>query len=142
MKGPIQSVEVSYFVQATEDETRIAESVSRALGLDGPPSKEELQGHYGNPILHVRYHIISEGAGAVFKRIVSMLPEEPKEELVRSISEHLDEHNALYLRLDKQLIMDGRFGLSDSDPVRVKVKPRLFLLKQGAPAFYLGAIGA
>ncbi len=49
----------------------------------------------------------------------------------------LDEHNALYIRLSKQvLVMNGAAVLASSDPIRVRVKPRSFLVKGDPAAFY------
>ncbi len=49
----------------------------------------------------------------------------------------LDEHNALYIRLSKQvLVMRGSAVLASSDPIRVKVKPRSYMVKRDPEGFY------
>ena len=49
----------------------------------------------------------------------------------------IDEHNALYMRLSKQvLVMSGSAVLASSDPIRVKVKPRSHIVKRDPVAFY------
>jgi RNA binding exosome subunit len=40
------------------------------------------------------------------------------------------------LRLDKQALVSGSFVLGYADPVRIRVKPRTYLAKGGAPAFF------
>lgn len=136
MKGPIQAVEVSYFVHATEDVDRIDRKVREALGVGSEPELDELEGHFGNKILHVRYHSVGEEAARVVGALASGLPRTAKDELSRTIENNIDEHQALYLRLHKQLLMAGELGFSTADTVRVKVKPRLFLLRGGAPELY------
>jgi RNA binding exosome subunit len=136
MKGPIQAVEISYFVHSTEDAERIDVAVRSTLGIEGMPERQELEGHYGNRILSVRYHLLDEGAANVIEKLAVGFHFADKEELKKVMASCIDEHSALYLRLDKQLLMDGAIRLATSDPVRIRVKPRLFLLRQGAPSFY------
>jgi RNA binding exosome subunit len=141
-KGPIQSVEVSYFVHSTEDAWRLGERVREALEIqcEQPQKQQEeesrLEGHFGNVILHVRYHLLGADAERVVERLASRLVPASKRDLSENLEKSLDEHSALYLRLDKQSLVEDRFEFSTADPVRLKVKPRLFIVKGGAPAFY------
>jgi RNA binding exosome subunit len=136
VKSRIQSLEVSYFVHATEDEQKISYSVSKMLSL-GPQSKEEgLEGHYGNRILHVSYHVTGEVAAAAFGVLLGGLTAGSKRELAKSINDIVDEHHTLYLRLNKQSLVEGKFEIGGSETIRLRVKPRLFLLKEGAEEFY------
>jgi RNA binding exosome subunit len=136
LKGPIQSLEVSYFVHATEDPDTIASAVSTLLSVDAQPEEEKMEGHFGNPIVRVRHSIIGEDAATALGRIATRLPESTKDKLERGIREFLDEHSALYLRFDKQRLVVGRLEEGTGDPIRVKVKPRGFLLHNGAGEFY------
>jgi len=136
LKGPIQAVEVSYLIHATEDAPRIKERVEKALGVHGPREEYELEGHFGNRITRVRCHLLGEEASRVVETLASRLPPGAKRELRDSLEKNVDEHSAFYLRLDKQLLMAGTVGLGTSDSVRLKIKPRLFLLKGGGPEFY------
>lgn len=129
MKGPIQSVEVSYFVHATEDEARVKEAVGSALGLAGPGEEEVLEGYFGNKITSVTYHLTGEAAEEFVAGLASRMGPKVKEELRRSLVERLDEHSAMYFRLDKQMLMEGELGLGSRDAVRVKIKPRTHLVK-------------
>ena len=140
MKGAIQSVDVSYLVHATEGQERIWEAVAGLFGFGDEPAAEEMEGHYGNRITRVSYHATGEEAGAVFERLMGSLSLKVREELSRTLVDLVDEHSALYLRLDKQTLMAGRVSLESADPVRVKVKPRLFALKGSANEFYRGAL--
>jgi len=140
MKGPVQSVEVSFFVHATEDLEKVEARVTESLKIEGAPEVEELEGHFGNGIRRVTYHLVSEEAAKVFATMSKDLADEARGTLVAELDEHVDEHQALYLRLDKQGLMEGRLELGSDDAVRVKVKPRLFSLKGGARRFYLEAL--
>ena len=141
MKGPIQSVEVAYLIHATEDQQKVDEAIAAVLAIKVQPAIERLEGHFGNEILSVRFHLIGEEAMEAFDGLAAKLPEDLRAVLVSKIGEFLDEHSAFYLRLDKQKLMAGTLALGSRDTVRLKVKPRLFLLKGGAAEFYVSLIG-
>jgi RNA binding exosome subunit len=136
LKGPIQSIEVSYIVHATEDPQTLAKAVSTLLSVDAAPEEERMEGHFGNAITRVRYHLTGEDAAAALGCIAAHLPAVTKDRLKRGIWELVDEHSALYLRFDKQRLVLGTLEEGTGDPVRVRVKPRVFLLRGGAKEFY------
>lgn len=141
VKGVIQSLEVTYFVHATEDREKIEKAVARLLGQEPNPEAEALEGHFGNQIVRARVHLTGEDAGSGFSRLVGSLPPAVLEQIVSELESHLDEHSAFFVRLDKQSLVSGSVSLGDSDPVRVKVKPRAFLIKGGAADFYARLMG-
>jgi RNA-binding protein len=141
MRGPIQSVEVSYLVHATEDDERLKAAVAKALGMEGEPEVEALEGHFGNRIERVRFHVIGKEATELVGRFGKALPEGVRREVLANIEAGMDEHSSLFLRLDKQAMMEGRLALGSADPVRVKVKPRLFELREEPARFYARMVG-
>jgi RNA binding exosome subunit len=141
LKSQIQSVEVSYFIHATEDRARVDSAVTALLGTEAEATVEALEGHFGNQIVVVRHHIVGDAASRVFASMVSRMPEEMKRSLAADLSKYVDEHSALYLRLDKQKLLSGKVALAESDPVRVKVKPRLYVVKESAAQFYGRLLG-
>jgi len=141
LKGPIQSVEVTYLVHATEDQKKVGEALDRVLAIKTQPVVEQLEGHFGNEILSVKLHLTGEEAARAFQGVVASLPKNLKADLIANIGSFLDEHSALFLRLDKQRLISGTLALRSGDSVRLKVKPRLFLLKGGAAEFFASLIG-
>jgi RNA binding exosome subunit len=141
MKGPIQSVEVTYLIHATEDAKKVERAIAEVLGVDLPPEVEKLEGHFGNEIMKVTLHITGDQAGTAFEGIVARLPADLRSRLAVDASEFIDEHSALFLRFDKQSLVIGNLSLGSGDAVRVKVKPRKFLVRGGAPWFYSGLVG-
>ncbi len=137
MDSEVQSLEISYFVQATEDEDKIKRAVAALVGRDLPEERQEAEGHHGNKIVWVRHHLTGEDAEAGLRGIVSHMGEDEKEAILGGLDSGLDEHNALYLRLSKQvLVMKGNAVLASSDPIRVKVKPRSHQVKRDPAGFY------
>jgi len=136
VKGVIQSLEVTYFVHATEDQEKIGKAVAGMLGQEPDTQTEVLEGHFGNQILGARVHLTGEEAGSAFNHLVGSFPAGVLQQVLTELESHLDEHSALFVRLDKQNLVSGTVSLGTSDPVRVKVKPRAFLIKGGAVNFY------
>jgi RNA binding exosome subunit len=140
MKGVIQSLEVTYFIHATEDQEKVKRAVDRLLGRESNPETEPLEGHFGNQIVSARVHLTGEDAETAFGRLVDSLPPRVLDQIVSELESHLDEHSAFFVRFDKQGLVSGSLSLGASDPVRVKVKPRVFLMKGGAVNFYTGLL--
>ncbi len=132
----VQSVEVSCFVHGPEDLGRVEEAVRRLLGVEVEPSSETLEGHFGNQIVHLVWHLTGEDAWTAFSRLMGGLDEEARSSIVSDLAANTDEHGALYLRIKKQSVISGSLLLSSSDPLRVRVKPRRFLMKGGPVQFY------
>lgn len=110
------------------------------MGIETEPEQNQLRGHFGYAILQVRYHLLGDEASHVTNLLATGLTSEAKKALRESIQGCIDEHSALYLRLDKQEMMEGKLVLGESDSVRVKIKPRLFQVKGGITDFYIGVL--
>ncbi len=137
MSSSVQSLEVSYFLQMTEDEEKVKRAVCALLGRDFPEERVEAEGHHGNTIVWVRHHLTGDEAEEALRRIVAKIGEDERKAILADLGSLLDEHNALYIRLSKQvLVMSGNATLASSDPIRVKVKPRAHLAKEDPAAFY------
>jgi RNA binding exosome subunit len=128
-------------VHSTEDQAKVEAAVARVLSVAAQSDVERFEGHFGNEILRVRLHFVGDEAGKAFENIVGKLPRNLRNYLVRDITPWVDEHSALFLRFDKQLLVKGSLGLDASDPVRVKVKPRSFQIKGSGSQFFANLIG-
>lgn len=141
MKGPIRSLEFTYVVHATEDPEKLAKSVERLISMEPALEVEEMEGHYGNPIKRVRAHITGEDATKAFQKVSAALGREQTSELLGPLGPHLDEHSALFIRFDKQRFVSGSLRLGSADSVRLKVKPRPFLMGGDVTRFYADLFG-
>lgn len=132
-KKKIQSVEVSCLVHATEDGDKVKRSIMETLSIESEPEEEVLQGHFGNAITHATWHLTGEEAWTVFRKTMEAVGEDGRAQLMRGFASTSDEHGALYLRLNKQLLVKRVAAFSLSDPVRIRVKPRGFMMKGTRP---------
>jgi RNA binding exosome subunit len=119
------SITISFFIHSTEDADRLKKLAMERLGLDSSElNVEKITGHFGNEILSVRAHVIGERAQAVATRIIEQLSKTARDSIRNEIGKALDEHDSLYLRLDRQSLQDPLLSLSDEEPIRIKLKPK------------------
>jgi RNA binding exosome subunit len=132
LASPIQSVEVTFLIHATEEEKRVTALIKRALFLETPAEVIKMQGHFGNTIKRVTFRLTKHDATVFFERLVVMLPAQEKTALLQQLPLLTDEHGALYLRLDKQELVAGRLKSRERDSVRIRAKTRAFPTKDSA----------
>jgi RNA binding exosome subunit len=141
MKSTIQSMDVSLLLHATEDGDRVTAAV-RGLISEAPLETEEMEGHFGNRITKVSLHLHGEGATRAFAALMARMPGDLRKELAADIDKLIDEHSSLFLRLDKQRLVQGVVAAGHEDAVRFKVKPRAFLMHGHAKEFFLEQLRA
>jgi len=120
------SAEVSFHLHATEDEERCLLTFSNTLDI-GPQdfTKTVLEGHYGNVVRRYVIHLTGRRADEWGKQLILKMDEADRRRIANEVEKYLDEHGKLYLRLDKQSLIDGLIRAGFEDVVRVKLKPRL-----------------
>lgn len=129
-------MEVSCFIHATEDEGKVAGAIARELKISGEPHRERLDGHFGNEVIHLRYHLTGEEAWLAFTIIAGRLESGDLRALLEGLDSAIDEHSALFLRFSKQDLVMGRLAISAGDPIRVRLKPRQFMIRGEVTRFY------
>lgn len=129
-------------MQMTEDEEKVGRAVAKLLGGDFAGKREEAEGHFGNRIVLVSYHLTGEEAEGAFRKIVSRMDPAERRAVLGDLDSATDEHGALFIRLNKQVLVMGRGpALGTSDPVRVKVKPRSYVVRGDYRGFYERLLG-
>ena len=124
MAASVTGLEIEAIAHATEDIEKVKEAILRVLPAEAREAVrlkvKELKGHHGNPIKLVRARIRDRAlASAVFRHVVSGLPETDRLELVASLQRRLS-GGSLYLRLDKQRAFLGQLRLCYTDPIWMK----------------------
>jgi len=123
---PIAYIDIRFFAHATEDLDKVIEAVQRVLPSDYLEEiafkRNNLQGHYGNPITLFETRIKKkEILSAFIENLSSHLSELDKERLGKEIDLHT-EKGSLYVRLDKQAALQGEFRLCTANPIRVQIR--------------------
>ncbi len=111
---------VSAFVHATEDEARVKAAILRILPAEIAERLEfsciRMEGHHGNPILELKSSIAEkEDADKILLKILHELSSLDETLLDGELSNHLDERNWFFLRLDKQQAFQGHVSVGYND---------------------------
>ena len=120
-----KSVEIAYFLHATEDHNRVIAGIARELSISIDKFESiHAEGHYGNPLKIVNAHIAGADARDLAESFFGRLSSTVKDRIVQEIGLSLNEHGDLFVRLDKQQILAGKIVLAEADPIRLKFKLR------------------
>jgi len=125
---PIANIDIRFFAHATEDLNKVVEAAQHILPsnyIDDIIFKRDvLRGHYGNPITLLETKIKEkEVIKAIVEKLSRGLSELDKETLLKEITLHV-EKGSLYVRLDKQAALEGKFKLCTADPIRLRIRFR------------------
>lgn len=118
------SITISFFIHSTEDSGRLLSNVTQKLGLaTGELQCQNVEGYYGNEIISAKAHVIGKRAQEVATKLLGDLSPGAKKKVIEELDRSMDEHDALYLRIDRQVI-DKEIATSDEEPIRIKLKPK------------------
>ncbi len=117
---PVSEVRVEFYVYPTEEEERVLEGLRRLLSGNVERSEKIFRSHHGYPIKLIKLKVSGEKAAASFLRIIRLLDERELDR-VRGTLESRIEGRELYMRLDKQGLVEGRLDVNP-DPVGGQVR--------------------
>ncbi len=124
-KSALSSIELSFFLHATEDEERFLNTIFKVLQLPNAEfEKCKMEGHFGNPILSFQIHLSGKDADEFAKGIANLLDRHEKDRILLNLASHIDKRGALYIRIDKQSLFSEKLVQSQVDAVRIKFKIR------------------
>ena len=124
MQVQFSSVTISFFIHSTEDTERLIDEVSQGLALEtSDMSRDELEAHNGNQLIFAKAHLTGNRANVVVETISKRLSASARRQLLDVLENSMDEHDALFLRLDRQLIAK-ELDFGEEEPIRVKIKPK------------------
>lgn len=119
---PIQSVELSTIAHATEDPIKVGKALQNLLqDIHQQFTRHYLEGHHGNPIVKIEAKLTDENASQFACSLVRKLSKSERLILLRDLKLHSDDGN-LYIRVDKQRLLQGALQIAKDDPIRVKIK--------------------
>ena len=117
-------------LHATEDFQKISESLNELFGIEKEEiSKQELSGHFGNPILLLHVEIKKKRANQFIKKLVSLIPRNTMNELLTNIEEQIFE-SSLYIRFSKQNLVKKKLEFEEKDPVRIAIYTPIYVKKE------------
>lgn len=118
------SAELSFVLHATEDEKKLVSCVEGVLQVPAANwSRSSLTGHFGNQVATLRSVAEGDMAGLLETNLLSGLRALDRAQFLDSLSERIDEKGHLYIRLDKQQVCRNVLRLSETDPIRIRLRP-------------------
>ena len=123
-------VKIDLILHATEDFQKIAEPLNDLFAIEREEiTKQELSGHFGNPILMLHVEIKKKRATQFIKKLVSLIPRDVMLELLTNIEERIFE-SSLYMRFSKQNLVKKILTLEEKDPIRIAIYTPIYVKKE------------
>ena len=121
---------IDLILHATEDFQKIAEPLNDLFAIEKEDiAKQELSGHFGNPILMLHVEIKKKRADQFIKKLVSLIPRETMSELLTNIEERIFE-SSMYIRFSKQSLVKKILTLEEKDPIRFTIYTPIYVKKE------------
>jgi len=114
-------VTIEVIVHATENVDIILESFFEKFEIEADTfSKENLTGHFENPIMLLRAKFKKKEAKKILEKLVKNIPENDFSQIIDDIENRLQDSN-LHLRFGKQDLIKGRMIPREKDAIKMKV---------------------
>ena len=128
-------VKIDLILRATEDFQKIADPLNDLFAIEREEiTKQELSGHFGNPILMLHTEIKKKRADQFIKKLVSLIPKDTMNELLTKIEEHIF-GSTLYIRFSKQNLVKKILVLQEKDPIRIAIYTPTYVKKEMPDAY-------
>jgi len=123
-------VKIDLILRATEDFQKIADPLNDLFAIEMEEiAKQELSGHFGNPILMLHVEVKKKRADQFIKKLVSLITRDTMNELLTKIEEHIFE-STMYIRFSKQNLVKKILTLEEKDPIRIAIYTPTYVKKE------------
>jgi len=123
-------VKIDLILHATEDFQKIADPLNDLFAIEREEiTKQELSGHFGNPILMLHVEVKKKRADQFIKKLVSLIPRDTMNELLTNIEERIFE-STLYIRFSKQNLVKKILTLEEKNPIRIAIYTPTYVKKE------------
>ena len=121
---------IDLILHATEDFQKIIEPLNDLFAIEKEDiTKQELSGHFGNPILMLHIEVKKKRADQFIKKLVSLIPSDIMMELLTNIEERIFE-SSMYIRFSKQNLVKKILALEEKDPIRIAIYTPTYVKKE------------
>ncbi len=120
-------ISIEIIAHATEDVEKILEPFSEQFEIPEKEfSRENLTGHFENPITVLRAKIKKNDARKFLEKLISKIPKDEFSEIIRNIESHIQD-SALHLRFAKQDLIKGGMIIQEKDAIKFKIFTPIYL---------------
>ncbi len=111
-------VTIELILHATENFQKVYDAFFDLFVIEKDDiSKQELVGHFGNPIFMLHIQIKKIKAYEVVKKLISIMPKSELDLILKDLENRID-NSSLYLRFSKQKVPDKIIKREEKDPNR------------------------
>ncbi len=115
-------ITVDIIFHATEDIKKVLDPISEMFHLNNDEfSREEILGHYGNPIVIVKAKITKNRAEDFVRILVSKVSKSQLDNLIENIDMYFED-SSLYLRISKSDLVRKEISFVQNNAVKIKIK--------------------
>ncbi|HSD05052.1 MAG TPA: RNA-binding domain-containing protein [Nitrosopumilaceae archaeon] len=108
-------------IHATEDKKKILEPLLEMFEIEEEEfSEENLDGHFGNPILLLKIKLVKKRAEQFIKKVISKMSQTQINEFLKDIEMHFED-SSLYIRIAKQDMVRKQINLQQTDAIKIKI---------------------
>jgi RNA binding exosome subunit len=114
-------ITIEVIAHATENVDKILESFFEKFEIEEDSfSKENLTGHFENPITVLRAKFKKKEAKKILEKLVKNIPENDFSQIINNIENRLQD-STLNLRFGKQDLIKGRMIPQEKDAIKIKI---------------------
>jgi len=128
-------IKIDLILHATEDFQKVTDPLNDLFAIEMEEiTKQELSGHFGNPILMLHVEVKKKRADQFIKKLVSLIPRDTMNELLTKIEEQIFE-STLYIRFSKQNLVKKILTLEEKNPIRIAIYTPTYVKKEIPDAY-------
>jgi len=123
-------IKIDLILHATEDFQKVAEPLNELLGIEKEEIvKQNLSGHFGNPIFMLHAELKKKRADQFIKKFVTLIPKDTMMEMLTNIEELIFE-SSMYIRFSKQNLVKRILIPEEKDPIRIAIYAPTYVKKK------------
>ena len=123
-------IKIDLILHATEDFQKVAEPLNELLGIEKEEIvKQNLSGHFGNPIFMLHAELKNKRAEQFIKKLVTIIPKDTMREILTNIEELIFE-SSMYIRFSKQNLVKKILIPEEKDPIRIAIYTPTYVKKK------------
>ena len=123
-------IKIDLILHATEDFQKVSEPLNELLGIEKEEIvKQNLSGHFGNPIFMLRAKLKKKRADQFIKKLVSLIPQDIMMEILTNIEDLIFE-SSMYIRFSKQNLVKRILIPEEKDPIRIAIYAPTYVKKK------------
>jgi len=120
------SLAIEIILHATEDLTKIEKSLNDTFDTNfGQFEKEEIDGHFGNPITILKTKIAKNDTKKIISIFISKISSDDLEILEKKLDE-MDKNYGLQIRINKQDLIRGKILFGKNDSIKLTINTPVY----------------